>query len=139
MGIKLVPKHNMNMFQEIEEVSKTPIYQHGKEYLSLDVIRFKTYLRKISLKIFLKKVFLPFPFILYCTYSHTMVAFAIDLKNQFFFFFLLFRLFLLLFSLFFYYSWVPLYFLVLFKGSLYYVSYFLVLSIILSGKKKFQY
>ena len=87
MGIKLVPKHNMNMYQEIEEVSKTPIYQHGKEYLSLDVIRFKTYLRKISLKIFLKKVFLPFPFILYCTYSHTVVAFAIDLKNQFFFFF----------------------------------------------------
>ena len=55
MGIKLVPKHNMNMFQEIEEVSKTPIYQHEKEYLSLDVTRFKTYLRQISLKRFFLK------------------------------------------------------------------------------------
>ena len=42
-------------FQEMVEVSKTPISQHGKESISLDVIRFKTYLREIFQKRFFLK------------------------------------------------------------------------------------
>ena len=42
-------------FREMVEVSKTPISQHGKKSISLDVIRFKTYLREIFLKRFFLK------------------------------------------------------------------------------------